>query len=415
MNNRERAKRSLNITDEMLNQLTEGLSTQEDLFGTDGLMRQLQKALIEKMLNKELDLHLEADSNPETGRNDGNCRNGKGKKILKSESGEIEIATPRDRNGSFEPLLVPKRQRRIGVLDDTILALYSKGMTTRDIQDTLQKLYGVDVSHTLISEVTQTVIAEVHEWQNRPLEKIYPIVWLDGLAIKVHKDSQVLSMNVYLALGVNLEGHKELLGMWIAETEGAKLWAQVLSELSARGIRDVFVFCVDGLKGFPQAIKGVFPNADVQLCIVHMVRSSLTVVPEKDRKAVCADLKKVYHAGSEEAAREALGEFAKKWDEKYPSISRKWQQNWENVITIFKYPSDIRRVIYTTNAIESLNMVIRKRIKIRRIMPSEESALKLVWMAALDAARKWTMPIKDWKAALSFFMIQFEDRLGSIV
>jgi transposase-like protein len=407
----ERVKESLNITDAVLNQLTEGLSTQEDIFGKEGLFRNLQKRVLEKMLNKELDVHLSLEKQF---AQSSNYRNGKGHKIVKSESGEIPIDTPRDRSGTFEPVIIPKRQRRIGVLDDAIMALYSKGMTTRDIQATVKELYGVEVSHSLVSEVTQAVIEEVQEWQTRPLEKIYPIVWLDAIVVKVHRDSRVVSMNIHMALGVNMSGHKELLGMWIAETEGAKFWAQVLSEISSRGVRDVFVFCVDGLTGFPQAIKGVFPNSDIQLCLVHMMRQSLAVVPEKDRKAVSADLKKIYHAPSEEAARVALEDFASKWDAKYPSISRKWRSHWENLITIFKYPPDIRKVIYTTNSIESLNMVIRKGIRGRRIMPSEESALKLVWIAAAEAAKKWTMPIRDWKAALNFFLIQFEDRIENV-
>jgi transposase-like protein len=311
-------------------------------------------------------------------------------------------------------MITPKRQRRIGVLDDAIMALYSKGMTARDIQATVKGLYGVEVSHSLVSEVTQAVIEEVQEWQKRPLDKIYPIVWLDAISVKAHRDSRVVSMDIHIALGVNMSGHKELLGMWISETEGAKFWAQVLSGVSSRGVRDVFVFRVGGLTGFPQAIKGVFPNSDIQLCLVHMMRQSLAVVPEKDRKAVSADLKKIYHAPSEEAALAALEDFAGKWGSKYPSISRKWHSHWEGLITIFKYPHDIRKVIYTTNSIESLNMVIRKGIRGRRVMPSEESALKLVWLSALEAAKKWTMPIRDWKAALSFFLIQFEDRIQNV-
>jgi transposase-like protein len=262
--------------------------------------------------------------------------------------------------------------------------------------------------------VTQSVLEDVYEWQSRPLEKIYPIVWLDAIEVKDHKDSRVVSMNIHIALGVNMSGRKELLGMWIAETEGAKFWAQVLSEISSRGVRDVFVFCVDGLTGFPQAIKSVFRHSDIQLCLVHMMRQSLAVVPDKDRKAVSAALKKIYHSPTEEAARSALDEFVSEWDKKYPSIGRKWRTHWEELITIFKYPPDIRRVIYTTNAIESLNMVIRKGIRGRRIMPSEESALKLVWIAAAEAAKRWTMPIRDWPAALNFFLILFEDRIQNV-
>jgi putative transposase len=411
MSNAEKVKESLNITDEMLDQLTEGLRTEEDVFGKEGLLRQLQKRILEHMLNKEMDIHLACEKQYPESRN---FRNGKGYKTVRSESGEIPLDTPRDRNSTFEPMIVPKRRRRIGLLDGAIMTLYTKGMTTRDIQSTVKELYGVEVSHSLVSEVTQAVMEDVLEWQNRPLDKIYPIVWLDAIEIKVHKDSRVISMNIHIALGVNMTGHKEILGMWIAETEGAKFWAQVLADISGRGVKDVFVFCVDGLTGFPQAIKSVFPHADIQLCLVHMMRQSLAVVPDKDRKAVSSDLKKIYHAPTEECARSALEDFAAKWDQKYASISRKWCSHWEDLITIFKYPHDIRKVIYTTNSIESLNMVIRKGIRNRRIMSSEESALKLVWIAAAEAAKKWTMPIRDWSAALNFFLILFEDRIQNV-
>ena len=411
MGNAEKVKESLNITDEMLDQLTEGLRTEEDVFGKEGLLRQLQKRILEHMLNKEMDIHLACEKQYPESRN---FRNGKGHKTVRSESGEIPLDTPRDRNSTFEPMIIPKRCRSVGLLDGAIMTLYTKGMTTRDIQSTVKELYGVEVSHSLVSEVTQAVIEDVLEWQNRPLDKIYPIVWLDAIEVKVHKDSRIISMNIHIALGVNMTGHKEILGMWIAETEGAKFWAQVLSEISGRGVKDVFVFCVDGLTGFPQAIKSVFPHSDIQLCLVHMMRQSLAAVPDKDRKAVSSDLKKVYHAPSEEGARSALEDFAAKWDQKYASISRKWRSHWEDLITIFKYPPDIRKAIYTTNSIESLNMVIRKGIRGRRIMPSEESALKLVWIAAAEAAKKWTMPIRDWSAALNFFLILFEDRIQNV-
>jgi len=411
MSNVTKVKETLNITDEVLDQLIEGINTEEDVFGREGLLRQLQKRILERMLNKEMDFHLTSERQCAEPRN---YRNGKGHKTVRSESGEIPLDTPRDRNGTFDPVIIPKRSRSTGVLDNVIMALYSKGMTTRDIQSTVKELYGVEVSHTLVSEVTQAVMEDVQEWQSRPLDKIYPIVWLDAIAVKVHKDSRVISMNIHIALGVNMSGRKEILGMWIAETEGAKFWAQVLSEISNRGVKDVFVFCVDGLTGFPQAIKGIFPNADIQLCLVHMMRQSLSAVPNKDRKGVSADLKKIYHAPSEEAARKALDDFSEKWDNKYQSISRKWRLHWEDLITIFKYPQDIRKIIYTTNSIESLNMVIRKGIRSRRIMPSEESALKLVWLAAAEASKKWTMPIRDWPAALNFFLILFEDRIQNV-
>jgi putative transposase len=312
------------------------------------------------MLSKGLDFHLSSEKQPS---GPGNCRNGKGHKAVKPGSGEIPLDTPRDRDGTFEPLIVPKRQRRIGILDSATMTLYRKGMTTRDIQATVKGLYGAGVPPTLVSEATQPVTEEVREWQDRPLDKIHPIVWLGAIAVKAHRYSRVVTMGVHIALGVDMPGHKELLGMWVAEAGGAKSWAQVLPEISSRGVRDASVSCVDSLAGFPQAIKGVSPNADVQLCLAHMMRQSLAAVPDKDRKAASVGLNKLCHAASEGAAREALEESSGKWDAKYPSISRKWRSHWEGLITIFKCPHDTRKVIYTTNATGSLNMVIRKGLR----------------------------------------------------
>jgi putative transposase len=404
---------ALDIPKEVLDKLVSRVKTQEDLSGPNGIMRMLYKTIVERALGAELDNHLGFDKNNPAGKGSGNSRNGKGKKTLKSDLGEIPIATPRDRKGTFEPLLVPKRERRVKVMDDAILTLYARGMTTRDIESTIRELYGVEVSHTLISEVTEAVTDEVRQWQSRPLDEVYPLVWLDGITIKVHKDKQVVQKSAFLALAVNTEGIKELLGIWIAENEGSKFWAQIMAELKNRGMKDAFIFCVDGLTGFPQAIEAVFPKAEVQLCMVHMVRNSLKYVAAKDMKPVASDLKAVYTAPSLEEADTLMKEFAEKWDSKYRAISKSWRAKWENVIPIFGYPPEIRKVMYTTNAIESMNMVIRKAIRNRRIFPSDESAIKLIYLAIRNASQKWTLPIRDWKPALNFFLLKFGERLGA--
>ena len=300
-------------------------------------------------------------------------------------------------------------------MSDKILSLYAKGMTTREIQATFKEMYNADVSPTLISKVTEAVIDEVIEWQSRPLDAVYPIVYLDCIVVKVRQDKQVINKSIFLALGVNLEGHKDLLGLWIAENEGAKFWLNVLTELQNRGVKDILIACVDGLKGFPDAINAVYPDTRIQLCIVHMVRNSVKFVPWKDYKPVTADLKQIYQSVTEEEALKALDAFSERWDGKYPQISKSWRSHWQNLNTLFDYPEDIRKAIYTTNAIESLNSVIRKAIKKRKLFPSDDSARKVVYLAILDASKKWTMPIRNWKAALNRFMIEFEDRLTGLV
>lgn len=404
---------ALEIPQEVLAKLASKVKTQEDLDGPNGIIRRLYKALVERALEAEMDCHLGYEKNDPSGNGLGNSRNGKGKKTLKSAHGNIPIKPPRDRAGTFDPVLVPKRERRVKVMDDAILALYAKGMTTRDIESTIQELYGVEVSHTLISEVTEAVTDEVRQWQNRPLEKIYPIVWLDCITIKVHKDKQIVQKSAFLALAINNDGIKELLGIWIAENEGAKFWAQVLAEMKHRGMDDVLIFCVDGLTGFPQAIEAVYPKSEVQLCMVHMVRNSVRYVAAKDMKAVAADLKAIYSATSIEDAEACLKEFEGRWDAKYKAVSRVWRNKWENVIPLFGYPPEIRKVMYTTNAIESLNMVIRKAIRNRRIFPSDESATKLIYLAIRNASKNWTKPIKDWKPAYNYLLIKFGDRLDA--
>ena len=408
---KEERQEKLKISNDLLDAMLVGVKTQDDLWGKEGIITQLNKALLERILNAEMDFHLE---NTNEGRSAGNSRNGYGKKTLKSNLGSIELSTPRDRHSTFEPQIIPKRSTKTPMLEQAILSLYAKGMTLRDIQATLQDLYQVDVSPSLISKVTDVVNEEVQQWRDRPLETVYPVVWLDGIMVKVHQDHQVLRKTIYLALAVNMEGHKELLGIWIAEHEGASFWAQVLTELNNRGLKDVFIFCVDGLTGFPDAIKGIYPKADIQLCIVHLVRNSLRYVGWKYRKELARDLKEIYQAGTLEGAEAALLRLGEKWNEKSPAIYSLWERNWENIITIFTYPAEIRRVIYTTNAIESLNSVIRSRIKTKRILGSDESALKMVWIAVVNASQKWTMPISNWSKALNHFYVKFMERFPKV-
>ena len=382
------------------------LKSEQDL---NDFSRMLTKITVEAALNAELDDHL--GYNKHGRRSSPNSRNGYSSKTLKTEDGQFELSTPRDRNGSFEPKLIKKQQTRFTSMDDKILSLYSKGMSTRDIVATFKEMYDADVSASLISKITDSVIDKVVEWQSRPLDAIYPIVYLDCIVVKIRQDKQVINKVVYLALGVNLEGHKELLGMWLSENEGAKFWLNVLTELQNRGVKDILIACVDGLKGFPDAIKAVFPETKIQLCIVHMVRNAMKYVPYKDYKAVAADLKQIYRSVTEAEALQALDQFAERWGDKYPQIIRSWRNHWENLNTLFNYPEDIRRAIYTTNAIESLNSVIRKSIKTRKLFPTDDSAKKVIYLAIMSASKKWTMPIRNWKPALNRFMIEFEDRL----
>ena len=370
----------------------------------------LTKVTVEAALNAELDDHLGYEKHGQS--DSSNSRNGSGRKRLKTDAGQIDIDTPRDRDGSFDPQLVKKRQTRFTSMDDKILSLYAKGMTTREIVATFDEMYGAEVSPTLISRVTNSVIERVVEWQSRPLDAVYPIVYLDCIVVKIRQDKQVLNKAIYLALGVNMEGHKELLGMWLSENEGAKFWLGVLTELQTRGVQDILIACVDGLKGFPEAINSAFPQTQIQLCIVHMVRNSVRYVPWKDYKTVTTDLKRIYQSATEEEALLALDQFSETWDEKYPQISRTWRAHWDNLNTLFSYPPDIRKAIYTTNAIESLNSVIRKAIKKRKLFPTDDSAKKVVFLAITEASKKWSMPIRNWRAALNHFMIMFDERLA---
>jgi putative transposase len=397
------------IDKEVLDKLLASYQKPEDIIGENGLLKQLTKALVERAMEAELTTHLGYEKHDPVGYGSGNSRNGKSRKQLKGDFGEVQIEVPRDRQASFEPQIVPKGETRFAGFDDKILSMYARGMTTREIQGHLEEIYGVDVSPTLISNVTDAVLEEVRAWQGRPLDPLYPIVYLDALVIKMRDNGQVQNRAVYVAIGITMEGHKEVLGLWTSANEGAKFWLQVLTELRNRGLQDIFIACVDGLKGFPQAIESAYPNTIVQLCIVHLTRASLNYVNWKERKAVAADLKAVYRAATAEQAEQALSAFALRWDKKYPPISALWRRHWAQVIPFFAFPDEIRKVIYTTNAVESLNMTLRKVIKTRGSFPNEEAAMKLLYLALRNVAKKWNA-IQGWKQALNRFAILWEDR-----
>jgi putative transposase len=399
------------VPQELLANLLANYKKPEDLIGENGLLKQLTKLLVEKALDAELTEHLGHERHESVANPVGNTRNGKSKKTLKGEFGELPIEVPRDRNGSFEPQLIAKHQTRWSGFDDKIISLYSRGMTVREIQAHLQEMYGTEVSPSLISSVTDAVADEVKAWQARPLEPIYPIVYLDCIHVKV-REGAVRVKAVYLAIGINMSGEKEVLGLWLAQSEGAKFWLQVVTELRNRGVQDIFIACVDGLKGFPDAIEAVFPKAVVQLCIVHMVRHSLNYVSWKRRKEVAADLRRIYTAATVEEAELMLGEFEERWDAEYLPIGQSWRRNWSRLTPFFDYPAEIRKVIYTTNAIESVNMGLRKLSKNRGSFPSDEALIKLFYLALRNISQKWTMPIRDWKAALTRFTIQFGERIS---
>jgi putative transposase len=392
--------------------LADQIKTEQDL---SNLSRLLKKLTVEAALGAELQTHLGYSKHAPVGHHSGNSRNGYSRKTLKGDHGEVGIEVPRDRNGSFEPQLVRKGQTRLTSFDDQILALYAKGMSTRDIVAMFKEMYDADISPTLVSNVTAAVLVQVEQWQSRTLDELYPIIYLDCLVVKIRQDKRVINKAIYLAMGINTEGHKELLGLWLSENEGAKFWLTVLTELHTRGVKDIFIACVDGLSGFPDAIASVYPHTQVQLCIVHMVRNSLRYVSWKDRKAVAADLKAIYQSVSVDEAERELDRFGQQWDGQYPTISPSWRTRWANLITLFQYPDEIRKAIYTTNAIESLNSVIRKAIKNRKLFPSDESAIKVVYLAIQAASQKWTMPIHNWKAAMNRFMIEFPERMQKFV
>jgi len=406
--------------------------TAEDL---NGLMRLMMKSALERMLDTEMDGHLGRTATPQDNqpaaeraaasetssasesqaKRPPNRRNGRSRKTVRSDMGEVTIATPRDRDGTFEPQLIGKHQRRVPGFDEKILALYAKGMTTRDIQEIVRELYDVEISATLVSEITADLDTEVTAWRTRPLDPVWPIVYFDGIVTHVRGvNGRVSKHTIYVALGVNLEGRKELLGLWLGENEGAKFWLSCLTDLKNRGLNDIFIVCIDGLSGFAEAVHTAYPQTSVQLCIVHLVRAALRYVSTEDSKAVVADLKKIYRAATVVEAEGALEDFAQAWDEKYPTIAKQWRAKWTDIITLFDFPPAIRKAIYTTNAIESVNSVIRKFTRNRKIYPNEESALKLIYMAIGEASKKWTRPIHHWKQALNHFAIMYEERMPDL-
>lgn len=399
------------LLDELIREhLAEGKHPRE-LLEEGGLLKQLTKQLVQKCLEVEMDHELGYEKNERAGKGTENRRNGYSSKTLKSEQGEVRLRIPRDRNGEFEPQIVGKHQTRLAGLDSKVIALYARGMTTRDIQSQLEEMYGVEISPALISNVTNSVLEDVKAWQNRPLDAVYPIVWFDALQVKIRHESRVISKSIYLALGVNIEGQKELLGIWVSPNEGAKFWLSIFTELGNRGIKDILIACVDGLTGIDEALVAAFPEVTVQTCIVHMVRNSTKFVSYKDRKAICADLKEIYQATSEERGLEALESFCSKWDSKYSMIGKSWRNNWAKIIPMFLFPEELRRTIYTTNAIESMNMTLRKASKNHRIFPDDESAIKVMWLASQNISKKWTMPIRNWGAALNWLAVQFKGRV----
>jgi putative transposase len=401
----------MTIDNELIDDLLKGYKKPEDLIGENGLLKQLTKRLLERAMAAELTEHVGYEKHDPAGNNSGNSRNGKSSKTLKGSFGRMPLEVPRDRNGTFEPQIIEKHQTRFTGFDENIISLYARGLTTREIQEHLEEIYHVEVSPALISNVTEEVIEEVRAWQNRQLETVYPIMYLDAIQFKIRDSGHIKNKAVYLAIGINLEGFKEVLGLWIAQTEGAKFWLQVVTELKNRGVQDIFIACVDGLKGFPEAIETVFPQTTVQLCIVHLVRHSLNYVGWKQRKEVAADLRLIYTAATADAAEQKLVEFAAKWDEKFPMITKSWRTNWPRVIPFFAHPPEIRKVIYTTNAIESLNMSLRKVTKTRGSFPNDEAAAKLLYLALRNLSKKWTQKVHDWQAALNRFAIIYEGRL----
>lgn len=401
--------------EEELEKLLEGIDfknlTADQIIGENGLLKLFTKRVIEKAMLSEMDQHLGYEKHDTSGKNSGNSRNGKSKKNIITDQGEIQIEIPRDRNSEYDPKIIKKHQRRFEGFDDKIISMYGRGMTTRDIQDHLKDIYSVEISPEFISKVTDAVIEDVREWQNRPLDHFYAIVYFDAIVIKARADGRVINKAVYTAIGVNNEGKKEALGLWISENEGAKFWAGIMTELRNRGIKDILIACIDGLKGLPDAINSLYPDTRIQLCIVHMVRNSTKYVSYKERKVLCADLKRIYSAATEREGSQELDAFAEKWDKKYPMISKSWKANWNNLNEFYSYPEEIRKIIYTTNAIESLNFSLRKVTKNRSAFPTDDSVMKLLYLALTNASKKWTMPIRDWGTALNQFAIYFRERV----
>ena len=400
------------IDPKLLNELLKGYKKPEDLWGENGIFGQIQKAMMERILEDEMKFHLGYDKHSPEGKNSGNSRNGKSRKTIITEHDSLDIDIPRDRNSEFEPQLVRKHQRRINKFDDMVISLYSRGLSTEEICGHLKEIYHTDVSKELISHITNTIYEEVQQWRNRPIDDLYPIIFFDAIRIKIRDSGRVVNKVVYLALGIDLEGQKDLLGMWIAHNEGAKFWLGVLTELKNRGLNDILIACIDGLKGFPEAIESVFPETDIQLCVVHMIRNSIRFVSWKDRKKITSDLKNIYRAATEEEGKKQLDLFAKKWNKQYPTISKSWYENWSNLKTFYDFPDNIRKVIYTTNAVESINMSLRKVTKTRASFPNDRAVYKIIYLAVQNISKKWTMPLQNWHQAVNQFAIKYEGRVN---
>jgi putative transposase len=407
-----RKPREKDAIDQLLDNFDLHGMTQDEIAGPNGLAKQLTSRLYERALQAEMDEHLGYEKNSNAGDHSGNSRNGyTGKTVIDGENNEYELEVPRDRNSTFEPIIIPKREKRLPLFNDQIISMYAFGMSCRDIQSHLKQVYGVDVSPELITRVTDSVMEDVKDWQSRPLEKSYPILFLDALRINCRQDGKTLNKALYVALAVNYEGKKEVLGLWLAENEGAKFWMGVLNELKNRGVDDILIACMDGLTGFPDAVRAVYPDTRVQLCIIHMVRNSTKFVSYKDLKEVCADLKKIYSAATEDAGRQSLEDFGEKWKTKYPIIFKSWDSHWNDLIEFFKYPPEIRKAIYTTNAIESLNFQLRKVSRNKSTFPTDDAIFKVMYLALKNASKKWTMPIQNWGVALNQFAIVFGERV----
>lgn len=404
----------MKLTEEMIEQLKADLSKAKnynDLMGKDGAIKKLISKTLEQMLESELTEHLGYERYSPEGKNSGNSRNGKYHKTLKNDNGEIELTVPRDRNGEFDPVIVKKYEKTIGPIEDKIISMYAKGMTTRDIQSHITELYGLDISATLVSNITNKIIDLAQEWQNRPLEKIYPIVFFDAIHYKIRDESKkVISKAAYTCLAVDIQGHKDLLGLWIGEAEGANFWLNILTELKNRGVEDILIASIDGLKGFPEAINTIFPKTEIQLCVIHQIRNTLRYVASKDQKQFMKELKEVYKAPTEEAALVNLDRLEETWGKKYSLAIKSWRNNWSNLATFFKYPEEIRTVIYTTNAVEALHRQFRKVTKSKSLFPNDDSLKKMLYLAYRDLSKKWTIPIRNWAIVLSNFSIYFKDR-----
>ena len=400
------------VVKQALDLISEKHTDLSGLFSEDGLLKQLTKGLVERALQAEMKQHLGFDKYEH--KHSDNSRNGQTSKTLITESGTLKIDVPRDRGGSFEPILVPKRSTRIDGLDQKILSLYAKGMSLSDIKIQLQELYGADISESLISNITNEVMDEVKAWQSRPLEALYPIAYFDCIVVKVKQDKRIINKSVYVSLGIDITGRKDILGLWISENEGSKFWLNNLTEMKNRGLLDILIACTDNLTGMSQAINAVYPKTEHQLCIVHQIRNSLAFVSYKHRKEVARDLKPIYSAATEDEAHLALEAFENKWNKQYPHISRSWYRNWDNLVIFLQYPKEIRKVIYTTNAIESLNSQLRKVTKNKRIFPSDDSVFKTLYLAIGYITKKWSMPIRGWNEAIAHFIVKFDERINCL-